>query len=115
MFNISFSELLIILLIAFLVVGPKDLAKVARSLGKAVKKGRDFIYDVKSYVNDGTEDSPIKDVKDTVADVKKEVDNLNPLSDVKKDIEDLNPLSGVKKEIKDLNPLSGVKKGDRKS
>ena len=30
MFNIGFSELLLVLLVAFLVVGPKDLPKVAR-------------------------------------------------------------------------------------
>ena len=40
MFNIGFSELLLVLLVAFLVVGPKDLPKVARWLGRAVKKSR---------------------------------------------------------------------------
>lgn len=38
MFNIGFSELLLVLLVAFLVVGPKDLPKVARWLGRTVKK-----------------------------------------------------------------------------
>ena len=37
MFNIGFSELLIILLIAFLVVGPKDLPKVARALARFIR------------------------------------------------------------------------------
>ena len=37
MFNIGFSELMIILLIAFLVVGPKDLPKVARALARFVR------------------------------------------------------------------------------
>ena len=40
MFNIGFSELLLVLLVAFLVVGPKDLPKVARWLGRTVKKSR---------------------------------------------------------------------------
>ena len=37
MFNIGVSELLVILLIAFLVVGPKDLPKVARALARFIR------------------------------------------------------------------------------
>lgn len=104
MFNISFSELLIILLVAFLVLGPKDLAKVGRSLGKAVKKGQQFIYDVKSYVNsDG--DSPVKDVQDTVNAVKSTVDS------VKEDVAKVNPLAEVKEELtKEIEPVKDLEK-----
>ncbi len=34
MFNIGLSELILILLVAFLIVGPRDLPKVARALGR---------------------------------------------------------------------------------
>lgn len=44
MFNIGFSELLLVLLVAFLVVGPKDLPKVARWLGRTVKKSRRLLF-----------------------------------------------------------------------
>ena len=47
MFNIGFSELLLVLLVAFLVVGPKDLPKVARWLGRAVKKSRRLLNEIK--------------------------------------------------------------------
>ena len=47
MFNIGFAELLLILLIAFVVVGPKDLPKVARALGRFVKYVRNMIEEVK--------------------------------------------------------------------
>ena len=47
MFNIGFSELIVVLLIAFLVVGPKDLPKVARWLGRMVKKLKQLIREVK--------------------------------------------------------------------
>ena len=47
MFNIGFAELLLILLIAFVVVGPKDLPKVARALGRFVKYLRNMIEEVK--------------------------------------------------------------------
>jgi len=47
MFNIGFAELLLILLIAFVVVGPKDLPKVARALGRFVRYIRNMIEEVK--------------------------------------------------------------------
>ena len=47
MFNIGFAELLVILLIAFVVVGPKDLPKIARALGRFVKYMRSMIEEVK--------------------------------------------------------------------
>ena len=50
MFNIGFAELILVLLIAFLVVGPKDLPKVARWLGRLVKKARQLIREVKQEV-----------------------------------------------------------------
>ncbi len=47
MFNIGFAELILILLIAFVVVGPKDLPKVARALGRFVRYIRNMIEEVK--------------------------------------------------------------------
>ena len=41
--NIGFGELIMILLVAFLVVGPKDLPKVARWLGRQVRMIRRMI------------------------------------------------------------------------
>ena len=45
MFNIGFSELILILLVAFVVVGPKDLPKVARAMGRGVRWIKTFIKD----------------------------------------------------------------------
>ncbi|MGN0991617.1 MAG: Sec-independent protein translocase protein TatB, partial [Candidatus Ventricola sp.] len=47
MFNIGFAELILILLIAFVVVGPKDLPKIARALGRFVRYIRNMIEEVK--------------------------------------------------------------------
>ena len=37
MFNIGFAELIVVLMVTFLIVGPKDLPKVARWLARLVK------------------------------------------------------------------------------
>ena len=43
MFNIGFSELILILLVAFVIVGPRDLPKVAAALGRGVRSIRRLI------------------------------------------------------------------------
>ena len=100
---------MVILLVAFLVVGPKDMAKVAKSLGKGVKKGCNFLSDVKSYVNETIEDTPLREVKESVTQTKEMVEGLDPLTAVKQDIAaTMTPVTELKK---DLRPLKVVGKG----
>ena len=48
MFNIGATELILILLIAFIVVGPRDLPKIARFLGRLVRRARTIIKEIKT-------------------------------------------------------------------
>ena len=50
MFNIGFAELLLVLVIAYVIVGPKDLPKVARWLGRMVRRARQLIRELKEEV-----------------------------------------------------------------
>ena len=47
LFSIGFSELILILIIAYVFVGPQDLPKVARWFGRIVKRARALISEVK--------------------------------------------------------------------
>ena len=97
MFNIGFSELIIVLLIAFLVVGPKDLPKVARWLGRMVKKLKQMINEVKKET--GWDDLE-KEIKDTSTDLNKSV------KDLKKDLDITSELKGASKDLnKSLNSV----------
>lgn len=60
--NFSFSEILVILLIALLVVKPEQLPEVAHSLGKWVKTIRGMFGKLKDEVN-GFIDDPKHDTK----------------------------------------------------
>ena len=44
--SIGIGEILLILVVGFVVVGPEDLPKVARGLAKCVKKIRSLMKDV---------------------------------------------------------------------
>lgn len=50
MFNIGFPELLIILAVALLVVGPSKLPELARSMGKAFGQFRRMADDVRDTI-----------------------------------------------------------------
>lgn len=51
MFDISFSELLVIVVVALLVIGPEKLPKVARTLGAYAGRMQRFVAQVKDEVN----------------------------------------------------------------
>ena len=85
MFNVGLSELFVIFLIAFLVVGAEDLPKVARWLGRQIKGLRLLIKEIKSEVgwNDLVNDtqgfdvsSELNQVSETVENTMREIKNL---------------------------------------
>jgi len=50
MFDVSFSELLLIGVIALIVIGPERLPKVARTIGHLVGRAQRYVNDVKSDI-----------------------------------------------------------------
>lgn len=68
--SIGFGEIILILLIAFLVVGPEDLPKVARTLAQWIKKIRIMMKDVNKSFESELGLDEIKIVKDEINDVK---------------------------------------------
>ncbi|HXJ65038.1 MAG TPA: twin-arginine translocase TatA/TatE family subunit, partial [Actinomycetota bacterium] len=69
MFNIGPPELIVILLVALLIVGPKRLPEVGKSVGKALREIRRQTDEVRSSFEmnldddpDDTHDEPIEDV-----------------------------------------------------
>ena len=80
MFNIGIAELILILLVAFLVVGPKDLPKVVRALGRAVRFGRDVFEQFKEETGLG---ETIDELKETERDLKKTIKEADPTHELK--------------------------------
>lgn len=88
MFNIGFSELLLVLLVAFLVVGPKDLPKVARWLGRAAKKSRRLLNEIKKESGWDELEKEVRDVQHDVKDAVKQGDVSAELREAKKSVRD---------------------------
>lgn len=73
MFGIGMPEMIVILAVALIVLGPKKLPEIARSLGKAMREFKKATNDLKSAIN---LDTDLKDIRDTIDDVKGDVRNM---------------------------------------
>ncbi len=51
MFDIGFSELMVIAVVALIVIGPEKLPKVARTLGALMGRMQRYVNDVKADIN----------------------------------------------------------------
>ncbi len=87
MFNIGFAELLLILVIAYVIVGPKDLPKVARWLGRMVRYARRMIGELKAEVGWDEMMNESQDVRRDVEGVMKDADIRKDLTDARKTLQ----------------------------
>ncbi|GKT13053.1 MAG: sec-independent protein translocase protein TatB [Thiomicrorhabdus sp.] len=76
MFDIGFLEIMVILIIALLVIGPERMPEVARKIGGFMGKMRRFINSVKE---DGQMQETIKDFKESmnVEEQQQQLNNIN--------------------------------------
>jgi len=90
LFDIGWSEMAIIMLLALIIIGPKDLPRVARTIGQWVRKGRMLAREFQTSLEDMAKEAELDDVKKEIekvggADLKKTVENtIDPKGDLKK-------------------------------
>ena len=98
MFNIGFSELILILLVAFVIVGPKDLPKVARAIGRWVKQLQQLFQEFKDETGLDETISELKETEDDLKRTMRDADPTREIRDVKRDVD--KNLRDVKKAVK---------------
>ena len=86
MFNIGFAELLLVLVIAYVIVGPRDLPKVARWLGRMVRKARQLIRELKEEVGWNEMMSETEDVRRDIDSALREADVSSELKEARKEL-----------------------------
>ena len=84
MFNISFAEFIVILLLAFLILGPDEMVKAARFFGKLVRKGRKLLWKIREFVNEEVSEAGLDDVKETVSEVRDTVEEADIRKEIRK-------------------------------
>lgn len=66
MFDIGFSEMIVIGVVALIVIGPERLPKVARTAGALFGRMQRYVADVKADINREIDASELKDLKKTM-------------------------------------------------
>jgi sec-independent protein translocase protein TatB len=69
MFDIAWSELMLIGAVALVVIGPKDLPKALRTVGQTVGKVRRMASEFQGQFNDAMREAELHDLKKQVEDV----------------------------------------------
>jgi sec-independent protein translocase protein TatB len=87
MFDISWTEFLLIGIVALIVIGPKELPAVMRSLGQWTRKIRSLAADFQNQFHEAMREAEMADLKKQVDDMASDVKNYDPLKDVRTDVE----------------------------
>lgn len=66
MFGIGMPEILVILVVALIIIGPKKLPDIAKALGKGLSEFRRATDDVKETLNVDEFKDEIDDIKDSL-------------------------------------------------
>jgi sec-independent protein translocase protein TatB len=74
MFDIGFSELIVIALVALIVIGPERLPRVARTLGALLGRAQRYVNDVKSDIQREVDLDELKNIRSTFQDAAKSVE-----------------------------------------
>ena len=92
MFDIGFSEMVVLAVVALVVLGPERLPKVAKQAGHWIGKMRRYVDDVKSDINRQMELSELRKLQTQVTDAAKEIEKSvqSSVGDLQSQVDDLN-------------------------
>jgi sec-independent protein translocase protein TatB len=93
MFDIGWTEMLVIAIVMIVVVGPKDLPKMLRTFGRTMAKMRSMAGDFQRQFNDALKEAELDDVKKSVDSLR----GLNPTNEIKKH---LNPFEKASADVR---------------
>jgi sec-independent protein translocase protein TatB len=79
MLNVGPLELLVVLAVALIVVGPERLPELARSVGRVLRQLRDVQNEVRTMVSSGVDD----EIRDAAAEFRKVTGSITRATDVK--------------------------------
>jgi sec-independent protein translocase protein TatB len=87
MFDISWTEFLLIGIVALIVIGPKDLPGVMRTMGQWTRKLRSMAADFQNQFQEAMREAEMADLKKQVDEMAHDIKSYDPLKDVRADVE----------------------------
>ena len=100
MFEVGWTEMLVIAIVMIVVVGPKDLPNMLRTFGRTTAKLRAMAADFQKQFNEALKEAELDDVKKSVDELR----SLNPAAEIRKQ---LNPFEQAAADVR-----SGRRCGD---
>src|SRR3546814_9415091 len=93
MFEVGWLEILVILIVLIVVVGPKDLPKMLRAFGKATTKFRATAGEFRRQFDEALKEAELDDVRNVINDAK----SLDPRNESRKVVD---PVRTIGEEIR---------------
>ena len=104
MFSFGWGEILLILLVVIIVVGPKDIPKFLRQIGNLSKSIKKISREFKSSLNKIAEETDLKDVKNSITEVTDLNKDLDIKSNLKNEIKTIKEtISSVEEDVSNIN------------
>lgn len=91
MFDIAWSELLVIGAVALVVIGPKDLPKVLKTIGQIVAKARGMAREFQGGLDDMIRESELDELRKTVA----KATDFNPATELNSIVDPKGEIAGA--------------------
>ena len=113
MLDIGFPEFLLISFVLLIVVGPKDLPKVLRSITSFIRKIKSMASQFHSGIDDLANEAEISDLRKEVNKIDKKSlidDHLGEIKELENDVN----IKSIKNDVDDLKNANNTKK-DKKS
>jgi len=66
MFDLGWTEMLLVGIVALIVIGPKDLPMLFRNVGRWVGKAKGMAREFSSAMNEAADDAGVKDIQKTI-------------------------------------------------
>lgn len=93
MFEVGWTEMLVIAIVMIVVVGPKDLPNMLRTFGRTTSKLRAMAADFQKQFNEALKEAELDDVKKSVDELR----GLSPVAEIRKQ---LNPFEQAAADVR---------------
>jgi sec-independent protein translocase protein TatB len=102
MFGFDWSELMIVVVVALVVLGPKDLPRALYQLGKWTRHARRITGEFQRHVDDIVRQAELEEVRKTVQDATKQFDIRGQMSEHVNSV--LDPVKDIKQAFEQSAP-----------